>query len=123
MLTLSKLSCPAQLRLEKLVDMFPVPSFVFLYCLEAHEGTISMVLALQHAEHFPPLATVLRPLEDTTLPLVPVLCCLYNGAFRSVLPCTEPKPYRKLSQLFLTETTGSSHPGPEVTQLTWPCPY
>lgn len=42
----------------------------------------------------------------------------------SVLSCTDPKPYRKLSQLFLTgENTGSSHLGPEVTPLMCPWPY
>lgn len=88
------------------MDVLPVLSFVFLHCLEAHEGTLSMVLALQNTEHSPPVATV-WPLQDMT-PLhafgaCAVLCCLYNVAFRPVLSCTDPKPYRKLSQLFLTE--------------------
>lgn len=85
-----------------------------------------MVLALQHAEHSPPIATV-QPLEDTTLPHAFGACAVLpvqrGRQACAVLHRSQAIQKTQTALSYRGGATGRSHLRPEVTPLTWPWPY
>lgn len=58
-----------------------------------------------------------------SMPLVPVLCCVACTMWPSGLCCPAQIPNLTGNSANSSLQRSSSHPGPEVTQIMWPCPY
>lgn len=57
-----------------------------------------------------------------SMPLVPVLCCVACTMWPSGLCCPAQIPNPAGNSANSSLQRSSSHPGPEVTQIMWPCP-